>query len=115
MLWQATAGMRFRMPEGYVFVPPRAPSDVALRPPGSATQTAMLDIQEGRTMPALTPQLRQALARDLRRWTVTTVIVGPMAHQDRMLALFKWLFHREPDPVGGVYVWWGAARLLPAA
>jgi hypothetical protein len=115
MLWQAEAGMRFRMPEGYVFAPPRSPSDVALRPPNSATQTAMLHIQEGQTMPALTPQLRQALGHDLRQWTVATVIVGPMAHQDRMLALFKWLFHREPDPVGGVYVWWGAGRLLPAA
>ena len=112
MLWQAASGMRFRMPEGYLYVPPRAATDVALRPPNSPTQTAMLQIQEGHGLPALSAALRRQFTADLRQWAVETVIVGPMPHQDQMLALFKWLFHREPDPVGGVYVWWGAARLL---
>lgn len=112
MLWQAASGMRFRMPEGYIYVPPRAASDVALRPPNSPTQTEMLRVQEGHGLPALNAALRRQLTADLRQWAVQTVIVGPMPHQDQMLALFKWLFHREPDPRGGVYIWWGAARLL---
>jgi len=105
MLWQAAAGMRFRMPEGYAFVP--YPSGNAeMRPPGSATQTAMFAVQVGGRAPALTVLLRRRIVQELRGWTIQTVIVGPMSHQGEMLRLFRYVLQRAPERVGGVYVWW---------
>jgi len=105
MLWQGVAGLRFRMPEGYAFVP-NPSGDASMRPWPSATQTAMLRIQAGRAPPDLTAALRGRIAHDLRDWKVRTVIVGPMDHQGEMLHLFRFLLRREPNYVGGVYVWW---------
>ena len=111
MLWQGVAGLRFRMPEGYAFVP--GPSgDAGMRPWPSATQETMLRIQQGRDAPRLTAALRGRIARDLHDWKVGAVIVGPMDHQGEMLRLFRRLLRREPDRVGGVYVWWGIERTL---
>lgn len=112
MLWQAAAGMRFHMPEGYAFVPHPPGRDTALRPPRSTTQTVMLAIQEDDKPPALTAALRQELAHDLRSWRVRDVVVGPMAHQGAMLGLFGWLFRHAPEAVGGVYVWWEVQKSL---
>ncbi len=105
MLWQGVAGLRFRMPEGYAFVP--SPSgDASMRPWPSATQSAMLRIQAGQRSPELTAALHDSITRDLRAWGAHTVVVGPMDHQGEMLRLFRFLLGREPDRVGGVYVWW---------
>jgi len=106
MLWQGVATLRFRMPEGYAFVP-NPSGDASMRPWPSATQSAMLAIQAGRPTPALTATLRARITRDLREWQVRTVIVGPMDHQGEMLRLFTFLLQRPPERVGGVYVWWG--------
>lgn len=107
MLWQSIAGLRFRMPEGYVFVPRCAHCrQAALAPPPSATQSVLTAILQGRPAPPWSASLRRQIMRDLRRWRVQTVIAGPMPHQARLLALFRRLFGHEPDYDGGVYVWW---------
>lgn len=105
MLWQGVAKLRFRMPEGYAFVP-NPSGDANMRPWPSATQSAMLRIQAGRPTPALTATLRERITRDLRAWQVRTVVVGPMDHQGEMLRLFTFLLQRPPERTGGVYVWW---------
>ncbi len=106
MLWQGVARLRFRMPEGYAFVP-NPSGDASMRPWPSTTQSVMLRIQAGERSPDLTATLRERITRDLRDWQVRTVIVGPMDHQREMLRVFRFLLRREPEHVSDVYVWWG--------
>src|SRR3989449_4500586 len=102
MLWQSEAGMRFRMPEGFAWIP--GPSYVPHR---SALGDAMAGIAKSRSAPAMTSEARLAYARDLRAWQVETVIVGPMGNQDQMLRFFSDLLARPPAEEGGVFVWFG--------
>ncbi|MDQ2830324.1 MAG: hypothetical protein M3Y74_14920, partial [Chloroflexota bacterium] len=100
------ARLRFRMPEGYAFVP-NPSGDASMRPWPSTTQSVMLRIQAGKGFLDLSATLRERITRDLRDWQVRTVIVGPMDHQGEMLRLFRFLLRREPAHVRDVYVWWG--------
>lgn len=108
--WQAASDMRFRMPEGYIIVPggtesyqPGGPSP---SPPSSATQTVMVAIERGDDLSGFTDALAQQMRAELAAWSVKTVIVGPMPHQDRMIEVFRILLGHEPESQGGVYVWW---------
>jgi len=101
MYWQAASGIRFRMPEGYIFVPGASPS-----PPRSATQDVMLGVELGDDLASFTPALQHEMLGELESWNVQTIIVGPMPHQDRMIEVFRTLLGREPSYQGGVYVWW---------
>jgi hypothetical protein len=100
MTWQSASGMWFRMPEGYGTVP--GPS---LNAPSTALGDLMIDIDRGTRYAGMTVQTRERLLADLRRWKVEAVVVGPMAHQETMLHLFRDLLDRAPEPVAGVYVW----------
>src|SRR5438445_8458382 len=102
MLWQSEAGMRFRMPEGFAWIP--GPSYVPHR---SALGDAMAGIAKSGSDPVMTPEAQLAYARDLRAWQVQTVIVGPMARQDQMVRFFTDLLGRPPSQEGGVFVWFG--------
>jgi hypothetical protein len=104
MLWQAESQMRFRMPEGY-FIGVRANGVRADGPRPSATGTAMIDIQRGRGVPPLTPELRRRLLDELAGWQVRTVLVGPMPHRDGMVRFVSSLLKGPPRQVGGVLVW----------
>ena len=101
MYWQAASGMRFRMPEGYIFVPGPSAS-----PPHSATQGVMRGVEDGHDLTGFTPAVQQEMLGELQSWKVQTVIVGPMPHQDRMIEVFRTLLGRDPSYQGGVYVWW---------
>jgi len=100
MVWQSAAGMWFRMPEGYVIVP--GPS---VNPPPTALGSLMMDIGQGLPYDGLTDSLRDRLRGDLTRWSVQTVVIGPMEHEENMVSLFRDLLQREPENTGGVYVW----------
>ena len=102
MLWQSEAGMRFRMPEGFAWIP--GPSYVPHR---SALRDAMAGIAKRGSEPVMTSEAQLAYARDLRAWQVQTVIVGPMGNQDQMVRFFSDLFGRAPSQEGGVFVWFG--------
>ena len=102
MLWQAESGMRFRMPEGFAWIP--GPSYVPHR---SALGDAMAGIAKSGSAPAMTSEARLAYANDLKSWQVQTVIVGPMGNQDQMVGFFTDLLGRAPSQQGGVYVWFG--------
>jgi hypothetical protein len=108
MLWQAVAGMGFRMPEGY-FVRRGGGRWRSDGPAPSATSAAMIGIQDGGAPPAVTAGLRRRLMADLARWRVQSVIVGPMAHQAEMRGFVTQLLERAPQSVGGVLLW----RLSP--
>jgi len=100
MLWQALAGMRFRMPEGYLFVPHHA--NIA-DPPPSATLDVLTALELGQ-QPTITPTLRAGLLADLERWQVSAVLVGPMPYRTRVVALYTALLGNPPREDGGVAV-----------
>jgi hypothetical protein len=99
MLWQAAAGMRFRMPEGYAIIP-------ELVPKPSLLSTQVLATAAGQPS-VLTDQDRQQMLSELSLRQVKTVIVGPMINEQQEVLLFIFLFNREPQQMEGVYVWWG--------
>jgi len=105
MTWQAEAGLWYRMPGGY-FIGPQKDSDSprfdAIPTPGSIT---FARIFAGATPPRLTGPMRRALARDLVRWRVGSVVVGPMPNQAAMLRFLTDLFGSKPTKVEGVYLW----------
>src|SRR5256714_1717655 len=102
MLWQSEAGMRFRMPEGFAWIP--GPSYVPHR---STLGDAMAGLAQSGSETAMTAEARLAYARSLHAWQVQTVIVGPMGNQDQMVRFFSDLLGRPPTAEGGVYVWFG--------
>ena len=102
MLWQAESGMRFRMPEGFVWIP--GPSHTPLPSP---LGDAMAKIATGKGPVPVSDATRQDLRNDLDRWRVSSVLVGPMAHRDQMIGFFSDLIGRPPVENGGVYLWLG--------
>ena len=116
MLWQLASGMRYRMPEGSLIVPDVNGNPSGGRPPQSTTQSTMIAIQQGGPAPDLAPALREAIASDLSRWKIQTVIVGPMYNQLAMIDFFRALLRIEPESVGHVFVWWNVpVSVAPAA
>jgi len=109
MYWQATAGMWFRMPEGYVFVP----SPYPLSPPPSATELALVRIAMGADI-ATPPDLAQVrdIRLELQRWDVQAVVVGPMSRHDAAVSLMSAVLGRPPVAEDGVDVWWTVPDML---
>jgi len=102
MYWQAESGMRFRMPEGYAYVPAPVPAEISPAP--SATQDLLFAVVKGRH-PSLSQDLREQVLVDLRAWNVRTVIVGPMHNEDEAVALMTAVLGRTPVHTQGVYLW----------
>jgi len=107
MVWQAVAGMGYRMPGGYAMIPDAAGLSHVGVPP-SALSTVLRGIQLGRGAPALDGAARSLLVADLRRWEVRAVVVGPMPHRDAAVAFMTALLGCGPERVDGVSVWWRA-------
>jgi hypothetical protein len=99
MVWQAASRFRFQMPEGYAWHRGSTSS-----PDESQLGFTMASIARG-AEPTVNEADRQQLLAELSRWRVTTVIVGPMAHRDRIVAFFSWLFARPPTSVADVELW----------
>jgi len=110
MAWQAASGFRFRMPEGYLFT--AGNNDES--PPASATQDVLRSLEGGAPLP-ISDETSSRLRSDLRSWGVKTVIVGPMAHEDKVARLYADLLGRTPCSVGGVWVWWHVDGGTPGA
>lgn len=104
MLWQAAAGMPFRMPEGYAFIPDLPPNGERLDPPPSATQDQVRAVAAG-TAGALSDEVRSRMLADLASWHVKTVVIGPMTNEQAEVDLFASLLGRSPQQSGGVFVW----------
>ena len=105
MFWQAMAGLRFRMPGGY-FVGPDPSGKPRYGSNSRRLSGVMAKIRSGWRAPKLGPELRAELAGDLVYWQVSTVVIGPMERQARMVSFFTALLGRRPSQVGGVWVWW---------
>jgi hypothetical protein len=105
MLWAAVSGMRFRSPDGYVFIP--GPLGSQVDPPYTVTHATLRDMALGReSIETIDSGTRQKILSELSNLHVQTVIIGPMAYQSQALVVFDSLFNRPPEYVGGVYIWW---------
>lgn len=114
MLWQAAAGLRFRMAQG-TFLGPDEAGRRMYGAPLSTLSLTMLEVQQGGDAPDLTGDLRSRLAADLAERRVATIVVGPMHHSGAMIRLFSELVGRRPERTGGVAVWWDVAASAPGA
>jgi hypothetical protein len=109
MAWQQAAGMGFAMPGGY-FIGPGADGRAAVHGIPSRTGTLFTDVlRDGRPRP-VTEQLRHEFAADLARWRTCAAVLGPTRNVDALRDQASALIGREPELVGGVYLW----RDLPA-
>jgi hypothetical protein len=113
MVWQAEAGMWFKMPGGY-FVGPDPGGGARHDAPPTTTSVILNRIQRGRRPPKLTPELRRRIAADFATWRVASVVLGPMDHREAMAGFLTDLLGRAPATTGGVAVWPEAA-VAPAA
>jgi hypothetical protein len=114
MVWQAEAGMWFKMPGGY-FVGPDPAGGTRHDAPPTTTSVILNRIQRGRRPPELTPALRRQITGDLATWGVDTVVLGPMANREVMDGFLTELLGRPPADAGGVAVWNDAAVAQPPA
>jgi hypothetical protein len=99
MLWQAEAGMRFRMLGGYFVGADPLGRD------GSALLDAVTAIETGGPAPPLDATSRQRMLTELQSRGVATVIVGPMPRHDAEIAFLTALLGSPPTSTGGVELW----------
>jgi hypothetical protein len=104
MLWQAEAGMWFKMPGGYFTWTDPAGSIRRSSTP-TTTSAILTRIQRGVRPPALTPALRRAIAKDFAKWQVNSVLLGPMDHREAMADFLANLVGRRPEMVEDVQLW----------
>jgi hypothetical protein len=108
MVWQAEAGMWFKMPGGY-FVGPDPDGGTVRGPPPTITSGILERIEGGASPPRLTPGLRRRIGQDFARWGVGSVILGPMPYRRVMAGLLTDLLGRPPDRLGGIELWTGVS------
>lgn len=109
MYWQALAHFRFRMPEGDVFS-----AGPFLGPRPSYLEGVLDRLGSGGSVD-LTPSAKALGLRDLFRWHIQTVIVGPSSRRAGIVAYFTTLLGQAPVSSGGVAVWWHCCPQPPPA
>jgi hypothetical protein len=102
VLWQALAGLRFRMREGYFLMSngQRRSFSPALTP----LTRELSAIQAGRQFPR-TPLRRARLYRDLAGMHLAAIVSGPSPAAEAERDFITWLLGRPPQRVGGVDLW----------
>jgi|SRR5664280_862733 hypothetical protein len=109
--WQAASGFRFRMPEGYVYVPsPGGPITGPLPTAIGAQMVSIFSRLPGSTNPQISAVERAQYLADLRAWHVQTVLVGPMPNHNQMASFFTQLLGRSGTTQGGVVAWYNVER-----
>ena len=104
LLWQARSGMRFKVPEGYLFTAGEG-GHARLGPARSALSDRLIAIFDGTAGGAVTPAEVDTYRRDLSTHGVEAVVVGPMPHFENAEALFTAVLGRPPEVTGGVSLW----------
>jgi hypothetical protein len=103
MLWQAAAGMRFRMVGGYALGPDQT-GRFSFLPIPTELSILMEEIQRG-AMPTLDESKKQRLRAELRAKEVDVILVGPMTNRQTMVELFRSLLGKDGVELGGVHMW----------
>jgi hypothetical protein len=104
MLWSAVADIRFRMPQGFFFIPGRdgMPQYGAIP---TIVSDAMEQIQEKGTRIRFAGKALLLADQAFRERRVETVVVGPMSNRDSMVDFFTALLGRAPESTAGVEIW----------
>jgi hypothetical protein len=71
--------------------------------------------EQGQQPNAADPPLRSDLFGFLRSTGIDAVLVGPMAHEDRVVAFFTILLGRPPIAEGGISRWTSVLATMPAS
>ena len=100
MLWQVSADLRFKMPEGYANRP-----GPALDPAPTILGHDLMAMQQGAPAPEVSASYRAAALAELRGWQVKAVVLGPMPDEDRVLEFLTAVMGTTPTQDGGVYLW----------
>jgi hypothetical protein len=100
MYWQATAGYRFRMPEGDAFTP-----GPYLGPHPSFLESTLDQLDTGRPV-TVTPDVRNRALADMQSFGVTAIVAGPSPGQPAIVEFLTEVEGRPPVDDGGVKVWW---------
>jgi hypothetical protein len=102
--WQAAADMAYQMPGGY-FMGPAPGGQAYVDGPGPLPlATTMIQIQQGKAAPAVTPALRAQLRQELDYWGASAVVAGP-GTRPALAAFVQALLLRPPVHADGVLLW----------
>jgi hypothetical protein len=111
-VWQAYAHFRFRLASGYAYLP-SGKSGVCTGRLVDELEVAMRHIFLGLPAPDLSaPRVRAVLRQRAREHGFSTVVVGPMRHEDAMVRFMTRMLGEAPSAVGGVFVWYDVERLV---
>jgi hypothetical protein len=107
MMWQASAGLRFRMVGVYMYAQD-GHGVFTTSPNHSFTEVMLYDIWAGKPTSATTQAVVRNIRRDLATWRVSTVLVATRApHSNAAVSLFTKLFGRAPAYRDDEAVWYG--------
>lgn len=108
MVWQASAGIRFRSVGGYFLVPAAGTGTVT---DGRDTVTAnTLSSLWTQGVPPMSPALRAQLRAELASWHVRTVLAVPSGTDPAgSIQFLTWLVGRPPVVSQGVDAWYGVS------
>jgi hypothetical protein len=111
MVWQAMAGMRFKMVGGYYVLPAGNGGQDWWAPTLTASvSNALVE----RHAVARTPTLRRQLISQLSSWHVQSVVAAPGGADPK--GFFTWLIGRPPDAQkGGMLEWYHIAWRTPGS
>ncbi len=102
-LWQASAGMHFKMPSAYALVP--GPGGQAQWGTPTLTTRTLATLAGGKSV-RKTASLRDALRAQWRSWDVQTFIMGPGGNETAARHFVSWVLGRAPEHRQGVYIWY---------
>jgi len=105
MRWQSAADYRFRMPGGY-FLGPAGDGHAYVG--GSAdppTANLLSEVASTGQPAAVTPDQRAQAIADLSLWHADRIVLGPDPAQAALRQTVSDLIGRQPQAVGGVYIW----------
>lgn len=95
MLWQAQAGMRYRIPEGFVLAPGSG-GRASFNANPTMLQTLLGDYYNDSPVPALSPGLVAQARADLEGWHTWAVVVTPERSAPNPTALFQGVLRGAP-------------------
>jgi hypothetical protein len=105
MIWQAHAGLRFRMVGAYLFANDKR-GEFTLQPNNGVTETFLADVWLGKARVPASVAVRKRITRDLDAWDVSTVLVAlKEPHSAAAVRLFTEILGTSPRNTQGVAVW----------
>ena len=105
MVWQASAGIRFRSAGGYFLVPQAGTRTVTYQRDTLTSEVLANLYTQG--VPELTTALRAGLRKELASWQVRTVLAVPAGVDPAgSITFFTWLIGRPPTVSHGIDAWY---------